>query len=149
MIPQPDADHFKVTSLRRAYLHGRLLASDSDLTLPSAPAKPHSITLPSSARLHLAPHLPVQVMAGEHVRTVLASDGVWDLLSLEDGARIARKAQSAQAAAKAIVDLTNKRSMTRFGRLKDDTTCVVVDLNPTQSPFVAPVSEGSNCCSVS
>ena len=73
------------------------------------------------------------------MRTVIASDGVWDFLSLEEGARIARKAASAQQAAHAIVDLTYKRSMRRLGRLKDDTTCVVVDLNPSHKPFVAPM----------
>lgn len=97
------------------------------------------IPQPDVARFDVAPD--------QHSRVVIASDGVWDLLTAADAAALARKAKTPKAAALRIVELANERSLRRFERLKDDTTCVVVDLNPSQLPIAPPVG-GGGCCSM-
>jgi serine/threonine protein phosphatase PrpC len=93
--------------------------------------------------------LRFDVGASQHVRVILCSDGVWDVLSLHDACKLARASPSAAAAADGIVELAYRRSMQRFERLKDDTTCVVVDLNPSLMPFAKPAGAGGGgCCAV-
>jgi len=88
---------------------------------------------------------------GKHERVVIASDGLWDFCTPELAAKIARRERTAQAAASALLRLANNRSIAKFNELKDDTTCVVVDLNPSHLPFEKPKMDGacSACCVVS
>lgn len=95
--------------------------------------------------------LRFEVRHGQHVRVVICSDGVWDLVTLSEAAALARRAPSAHDAARRIADKARTRSLSKFDRLKDDTTCVVVDLNPSRQP-VSPPDGGAGpggCCAVS
>ena len=88
-----------------------------------------------------------EVGHSQHLRAIVASDGVWDFLTLQAACKIARTAATPQAAATAIVDAAYWKSMAKFERLKDDTTCVVIDLNPSQLPFAKPADAGG-CCAL-
>lgn len=77
------------------------------------------------------------VGAHEHVRIVLASDGLWDVVSHEEAADLTRRAPTAQAAAQALVDAAKfvyleERGLALPG---DDTTVLVVEINPSRLPF--------------
>ena len=91
--------------------------------------------------------LTFEVAQGEHARVILCSDGVWDVLSLKDACQCARAAPTASSAADRIVQKAYTRSMQKFERLKDDTSCVVVDLNPSLLPFEKPPGAGG-CCAL-
>lgn len=94
--------------------------------------------------------LRFEVSREQHVRAIIASDGVWDFLSLEEAAALARKAPSARDAAQRIADKARARSIGRLNQLKDDTTCVAVDLNPSGLAFSKPPPpEKSSCCVLS
>ena len=69
--------------------------------------------------------------AGEHQRLVLASDGLWDVCSTEQAAKVVRKAQSCEAAGKALTKLGRERHLRKFNTLKDDVTVLIVELNPS------------------
>ena len=87
----------------------------------------------------------------EHVRVVIASDGVWDFLSPDEAAGLARRASTVNVAACAIADKARARSMQRLNALKDDTTCLVVDLNPSRRAVLPPepVAGGiGGCCAI-
>jgi len=85
-----------------------------------------------------------QVGPGAFQRVVLASDGVWDFVSEAEAACAVRNARTAQAAADALVRLASAKSMAKLNRLKDDTSCVVVDLNPSRRAF-EPAAAASGC----
>ena len=87
-----------------------------------------------------------QVGSGEFQRVVLASDGLWDFVSEAEAVRVVRHAPTAQAAADALVRLARNLSMKQLGRLKDDTSCVVVDLNPSRRAF-EPAARSDGGCS--
>ena len=55
-----------------------------------------------------------------------------------------------QIAAEQLVRLAISRSWEKEGRLKDDMTCVVVDLNPSQRTYepIIVTGRGGACCVV-
>ncbi|MQM11111.1 hypothetical protein Taro_044016 [Colocasia esculenta] len=65
-------------------------------------------------------------------RLVLASDGIWDALSSEMAAKSCR-GLPAELAAKQVV-----KEALRTRGLKDDTTCIVVDIIPPEHPLPPP-----------
>ena len=73
--------------------------------------------------------LRFELARGSHTRIVLASDGLWDFATHEKAADIVCRAKSAQAAADRLTRFTSNESNSKFGRLKDDTTVVVVELD--------------------
>lgn len=97
-----------------------------------------------------------------HLRVILASDGLWDICSAEMAASIARASPTVGEAADELMaiakDVYNReRGLELMG---DDTTVMVVDINPSGAKFVAPPpsaggskdagpSGGNGCCSVS
>ena len=78
---------------------------------------------PELMAFKVAPH--------EFVRVVIASDGLWDFVSHVEAAKVVRKSYSSTRAAERLVQLACNRSLSSRGRLKDDTTVIVVDLNPS------------------
>ena len=71
-------------------------------------------------------------------------------MSEAEAVRRVRHAHTAQAAADALVLLASERSWAMLGRLKDDATCVVVDLNPSQRTYEPAVAAGcGSACVVS
>jgi len=76
---------------------------------------------------------------------------VWDFVSEAEAVRRVRHAHTAQAAADALVLLASERSWKPdTGFLKDDATCVVVDLNPSQRTYEPAVAAGcGSACVVS
>jgi len=93
------------------------------------------------------------VAAGVHHRVVIASDGLWDVVSHQQCAEIVRAAETAQAASDGLLAAANKvyledRQLELPG---DDTTVLVIDLNPSELEWTAPSSpspegEGAVCC---
>lgn len=78
-----------------------------------------------------------EVQPGQHQRVIVASDGCWDFVKADEAAMLVRRARSAQEAATKLTSLASKRSHAQLGRLKDDTTVIVVDIDFTprsQSP---------------
>ena len=65
----------------------------------------------------------------DHITLILASDGLWDFATHEKAADLVCRAKSAQAAADRLTRFTSNESNSKFGRLKDDTTVVVVELD--------------------
>ncbi|KAH7331609.1 hypothetical protein KP509_20G042900 [Ceratopteris richardii] len=80
------------------------------------------------------PHVKQIKLCKTGGRLIIASDGVWDALSNEKADSCCR-GLTADLAARQIV----KESL-RFRGLRDDTTCVVVDLLPPENyvPFTSP-----------
>jgi len=102
----------------------------------------------------LIPHPEIAefvVRTDEHARVVLASDGLWDFVPVDEAAAIVRRAKTVQSGADTLLSLAKRRSCSKFNFLKDDTTVLLIDLNPSD---VAPVPvEGASgtaaCCTVS
>ena len=60
------------------------------------------------------------------------------------------RSPTVQIAADELVRLAISRSWEKEGRLKDDMTCVVVDLNPSQRTYepIIVTGRGGACCVV-
>ena len=60
------------------------------------------------------------------------------------------RAPTVQIAADQLVSRAISRSWEKVGRLKDDMTCVVVDLNPSQRTYepIIVTGRGGACCVV-
>ena len=73
-------------------------------------------------------------------RVVIASDGLWDLLTHAQVERAARAAgPDPQRAADRLLEIARATSEhLGYRGLKDDTTVLVVDVNPTRIPFPPP-----------
>ena len=99
----------------------------------------------------LVPHPEVtrfRVTSSQCVRAVIASDGLWDLVSPDEASEVLRTGKSATSCANRLLEKALYRSNTKFNELKDDTTVMVVELNPSgEPPPVAPA--GGGCCVVS
>ena len=103
-------------------------------------------------------HLYIQ-LSDAGGRLIIASDGIWDILSSDMAAKACR-GLSAELAAKLVVKVCSLTSLTKFcivyillskteshfifqealrtKGLKDDTTCVVVDIVPSDHLTSAP-----------
>lgn len=86
------------------------------------------------------------VKRGEHMRVVIASDGVWDFFTSAKAAVLARRCKKPIDAAYKLVERSNQRSHQKLGMLKDDTTCVVVDLDLSEPGTTTQGAGG--CCAV-
>ena len=81
---------------------------------------------------------------------VLASDGLWDFLTTAEACKVMRRGRSPQACADKLVEMAVNRSKAKYNGLKDDTTAVVIELNPSgEPPPIATGADGSACCVVS
>ena len=90
-----------------------------------------------------------EVEAGQWQRVILASDGLWDFVTPEEAVKIARREKSPEGAAQRLVAQAYRRSNQKVGYMKDDTTCICIDLNPSQLPFSPPtVGMETGCCSM-
>ncbi|KAI3810473.1 hypothetical protein L1987_20088 [Smallanthus sonchifolius] len=76
------------------------------------------------------PHVKQVKLSNSGGRLIIASDGIWDALSSEMAARCCR-GLPAELAAKLVV-----KEALRSRGLKDDTTCVVVDIIPYGYPAI-------------
>jgi len=92
--------------------------------------------------------LRFKVPTGGCMRAVLASDGLWDLMTPDEASDKALcRARDAQACANQLRDLARDRSNQRFNALKDDITVLVVELQPQNGPV--PLLRGvGGCCIV-
>ncbi len=72
--------------------------------------------------------IALDVLPGQNVRCVLATDGLWDVVSLQSIAKVLNKHEAPTSAAKALTEKALKRREDRGLRL-DDITVVVVDIN--------------------
>lgn len=76
------------------------------------------------------PHVKQVKLSNAGGRLIIASDGIWDALSSDLAAKACR-GLPAELAAKLVV-----KEALRSRGLKDDTTCVVVDLIPSDQPVL-------------
>jgi len=91
----------------------------------------------------------ITVLPNQHMRFVLASDGVWDVLSEEAVMGMAMRVKNNVRAAKAIAHDAFHIRATSSLRL-DDITVVVVDVNPDQMRSASTAFTcGSSRCVVS
>ncbi|KAJ6794288.1 putative protein phosphatase 2C 33 [Iris pallida] len=74
------------------------------------------------------PHVKQVKLSSAGGRLIIASDGIWDALSSETAAKCCR-GLPAELAAKSVV-----KEALRTSGLKDDTTCLVVDIVPSDHP---------------
>ncbi|CAM8942694.1 unnamed protein product [Rhodiola kirilowii] len=72
------------------------------------------------------PHVKQVKLPSAGGRLIIASDGIWDALSSEEAAKACR-GLPAEIAAKLVV-----KEALRSRGLKDDTTCLVVDITPSE-----------------
>ncbi|WOL10301.1 putative protein phosphatase 2C 33 [Canna indica] len=78
------------------------------------------------------PHVKQVKLSSAGGRLIIASDGIWDALSSEVAAKACRGVP-AELAAKLVV-----KEALRTSGLKDDTTCLVVDIIPSVHTLVQP-----------
>ncbi|XP_051145471.1 probable protein phosphatase 2C 5 isoform X2 [Andrographis paniculata] len=78
------------------------------------------------------PHVKQVKLSNAGGRLIVASDGIWDALSSESAAQACR-GLPADLAAKLVV-----KEALRSRGLKDDTTCLVVDIIPYDQPMLPP-----------
>ncbi|CAH8381557.1 unnamed protein product [Eruca vesicaria subsp. sativa] len=79
------------------------------------------------------PHVKQVKLSDAGGRLIIASDGIWDIMSSDMAAKACR-GLSAELAAKLVV-----KEALRTKGLKDDTTCVVVDIVPSDHLTLAPM----------
>ncbi|XP_058740540.1 probable protein phosphatase 2C 5 isoform X2 [Vicia villosa] len=78
------------------------------------------------------PHVKQVKLSNAGGRLIIASDGIWDTISNETAAMSCR-GLPAELAAKLVV-----KEALRSRGLKDDTTCLVVDIIPSDHPVLPP-----------
>ncbi|KAF4392453.1 hypothetical protein G4B88_005412 [Cannabis sativa] len=78
------------------------------------------------------PHVKQVKLSDAGGRLIIASDGIWDALSSDIAAKSCR-GLPAELAAKLVV-----KEALRSRGLKDDTTCLVVDIIPSDQPILPP-----------
>ncbi|CAM8911598.1 unnamed protein product [Rhodiola kirilowii] len=78
------------------------------------------------------PHVKQVKLSSAGGRLIIASDGIWDALSSEQAATVCRRLP-AELAVKLVV-----KEALRSRGLKDDTTCLVVDIMPSDYPALPP-----------
>ena len=91
--------------------------------------------------------LEFTVAASKRVRVVLASDGLWDICTAERAAEIVYAAETPQMAAEALLAVAKavyqgERGLEKMG---DDTTVMVVELNPSGGVGPPAKSKGGGC----
>ncbi|KAI9072959.1 hypothetical protein K1719_045088 [Acacia pycnantha] len=79
------------------------------------------------------PHVKQVKLSNAGGRLIIASDGIWDALSSDMAAKSCR-GLPAELAAKLVV-----KEALRSRGLKDDTTCLVVDIIPSDHPVLPPI----------
>eukprot|EP01041_Mallomonas_annulata_P013836 gene13836-29431_t len=88
----------------------------------------------------------ITIPANQHARFVLASDGIWDVLSVEQVQAIALRCKDAGKAAHKIARLAWTKRLHEVGHM-DDITVLVVDVNP--SAFLSPWDGYMPRCTIS
>ncbi|CAN1197957.1 Probable protein phosphatase 2C 5 [Linum perenne] len=84
------------------------------------------------------PHVKQVKLSNAGGRLIIASDGIWDALSSEMAAKSCR-GLPAELAVKLVV-----KEALRSRGLKDDTTCLVVDVIPSDRPILPPTPRKKN-----
>ncbi|XP_050224379.1 probable protein phosphatase 2C 5 isoform X2 [Mercurialis annua] len=79
------------------------------------------------------PHVKQVKLSNTGGRLIIASDGIWDALSSDTAAKSCR-GLPAEISAKLVV-----KEALRSRGLKDDTTCLVVDIIPSDVPVLPPM----------
>ena len=84
---------------------------------------------------------------GRH-RICLASDGLWDVCSFKDAAEIMYNASTCKVAANRLLRVAAEEYLENRGHefMDDDTTVMVIELNPSGVKHVPP--GGAGCCTV-
>lgn len=83
----------------------------------------------------------ITIKPNEYARIVLASDGLWDVMSTTQVQEVISKIKEPQEAAHTLADLAYQLRI-RYRIRKDDITVIVVDIHP--SFVISPVKSG-NC----
>ena len=127
--PQPSPPTYLTRSLCLQYYDLQMTRSIVDWKGPD-------VVLPHPQLLRF------RVEAHSHARVVIASDGLWDVCTHVQAAKICRKREAAEAVAKGLLAVAEKEYLTVRGLegMSDDTTVICVDLNPSLRPFSPPRS---------
>lgn len=88
-----------------------------------------------------------KVTGSRCVRTVIASDGLWDLVSVEEASKVLKKGKTPTSCADKLLEMALFRSNSKFNELKDDTTVMVIELNPSGEPI--QLAATASCCAIS
>ena len=88
-----------------------------------------------------------EVPSSSHMRLVLATDGLWDIVSPEHAAQVTRAAPTPQQACDELLEICRVVYMDERGldKMGDDTTVMIVELNPSERPFEPPPA---SCCAI-
>lgn len=84
----------------------------------------------------------VTILPNDHARFVLASDGLWDVLSENKLKSIIYTVEDPTEMAKFLATIAYKKRLARRGLKADDITVIVVDINPSLMTFS---KHGSAC----
>lgn len=89
-----------------------------------------------------------EVPADGIYRLVLASDGLWDVCSFEAACVHMKKASTVESCAKALLKIAEREYLDVRGHdmMDDDTTVLVIELNPAGVNYSAP--QGAGCCTL-
>ncbi|GAY39499.1 hypothetical protein CUMW_044770, partial [Citrus unshiu] len=79
------------------------------------------------------PHVKQVKLSTAGGRLIISSDGVWDALSVEEALDCCRGMQPEAAAAQIVKEAVQAKG------LRDDTTCIVIDILPQEKPPPPPV----------
>ena len=96
-------------------------------------------------------HKAFDVGEQQHVRVILASDGLWDVCTHSLATHIARSSETPKEAADALLNHAESIYIGKRGRshMGDDTTVLCVDLNPSNLSFQpAAGSAGLGGCAI-
>eukprot|EP00955_Chlamydomonas_euryale_P069038 360311-Chlamydomonas_euryale.AAC.9 len=100
---------------------------------PSQPASPPLHTHPlACAQVIPLPHVRQVLLPPRGARLLIASDGVWDVLTPSRAAKLARELSPSEAA----TELVRIAASNLYG-VVDDTSAIVVDLAPSETPMLS------------
>ena len=88
----------------------------------------------------------ITIKAGEHARFVIASDGVWDVLSVDAARKVVLSVEDPDRAATKLAQTAWDRRIAQNIRM-DDISVIIVDLNPDN--LVDYQAKADNCCIIS
>jgi len=117
--------------------------SDLQMTRSMGDWKAADLVLPN-AQIHT-----FEVPADGIYRVTLASDGLWDVCSFSESCKKMKNADSVKTCAKKLLRIAEMEYIENRGHelMDDDTTIIVVELNPAGVKYTAPPAGG--CCAIS
>lgn len=89
----------------------------------------------------------INIASGEHARVVLATDGLWDVVTNSTAQLVVMSTSDPLRAADKLVSLAFQRRLA-WGLRKDDITAIVVDINAQHFVPLSRLSCAANSCNI-